>query len=63
MSIKREVQRVPDNGSIVARERLSREGEVAEVRRVFLYRVEGGMIVEFWLFDEDQPLIDRLWRA
>ena len=50
-------------GSIVARERLAREGEVAEVRRVFLYRVEGSQIVEFWLFDEDQPLIDHLWRA
>jgi ketosteroid isomerase-like protein len=50
-------------GSIVARERLSREGEVAEVRRVFLYRVEGRKIIEFWLFDEDQSLIDHFWRS
>jgi ketosteroid isomerase-like protein len=50
-------------GSIVVRERLSREGEVAEVRRVFVYRVEGRAIVECWVLDEDPALIDRLWRA
>ena len=49
-------------GSIVARERLTRDGEVAEVRRVLVYRVVAEKIVECWVLDEDQALIDRFWR-
>jgi hypothetical protein len=26
------------------------------------YRVAGGKIAECWVYDEDQALIDRLWR-
>jgi hypothetical protein len=49
-------------GTIVAVERLERDGEVATVRRVLVYRVEAGKIVECWVLDEDQALIDRFWR-
>jgi hypothetical protein len=50
-----------NRGAIVARERLTRDGESHDVTRVFLYRVEGDRIAECWLYDEDQALIDRLW--
>lgn len=50
-------------GAIVSRERLTRDGESHDLRRVFLYRVEADRIAECWLFDEDQALIDQLWAA
>jgi len=31
------------------------------VRRLFRYRIDGDQLVECWLYDEDQTLIDRLW--
>jgi hypothetical protein len=49
-------------GALVVRERLRRGDEEAEVQRVALYRVEGEQIVECWIHDEDQALIDRFWR-
>jgi hypothetical protein len=49
-------------GAIVVVEELSRDGEVALVRRVLTYKVENGKIIECWVLDEDQPLIDRFWR-
>ena len=53
-----------DGGAvIVARERLARDGEAHELRRVFRYRVAGGRFTECWLYDEDQALVDRLWGA
>src|SRR4051812_33216229 len=52
-------------GSIVAVERFARPDagiEPAEMRRVFVYRVAAdGQIVEVWMLDEDQELMDRLW--
>ncbi|MDP1820621.1 MAG: nuclear transport factor 2 family protein [Acidimicrobiales bacterium] len=50
-------------GTLVVRERLVRDGEQADVQRVFLYRVDGKRIVECWVLDEDQALIDRFWRS
>lgn len=49
-----------DLGAIVVRERLARDGEVAEVVRALHYRVAGGRITECWLYDQDQRLIDRM---
>jgi hypothetical protein len=49
-------------GALVVRERLVRGEDEADVRRVLVYRVEGEQIVECWLHDEDQALIDRFWR-
>ena len=52
-------------GSIVAVERFARQDagiEPVEVRRVFVYKVAtDGRIVECWVLDEDQTLMDRLW--
>ncbi|MEM8905792.1 MAG: nuclear transport factor 2 family protein [Actinomycetota bacterium] len=47
--------------AIVVRERLTRDGETHELRRVLRYRIEGGHLDECWLYDEDQELVDRLW--
>jgi len=49
-------------GSIVVREELTRDGEAHELRRVLGYRVEAGKIAECWVLDEDQRLVDHLWR-
>jgi ketosteroid isomerase-like protein len=48
-------------GAIVAIERFERDGKSEEVQRVLLYRVDGERIVECWLYDADQPLIDTFW--
>jgi hypothetical protein len=48
-------------GALVVRERLTRDGESVDLRRVLVYRVEGGKFAEVWLYDEDQAAVDRLW--
>lgn len=54
---------VSDTGAAVAVvERLTRDGESHEVRRLLRYRVEGGRLAECWLLESDQELIDHLWR-
>ena len=51
-----------DGGAvIVARERLTRDGEAHDLRRLFRYRVAADRFTECWLLDEDQALVDRLW--
>lgn len=47
-------------GGLVVRERITAGGEDALVERVFLYRIDGGLMRECWLYDSDQALIDRL---
>lgn len=51
-----------DAAVLVVRERLSRDGEQHTVTRLLRYRVEDDQFVECWLYDEDQRLIDHLWR-
>jgi uncharacterized protein len=48
-------------GALIAIERFERGNESAEVQRVLLYRVEADQFVECWLYDTDQPMIDRFW--
>ena len=48
-------------GTLVVVERITRGDLTAELRRVLVYRVEGGLIVECWVLDEDQALVDRFW--
>jgi ketosteroid isomerase-like protein len=50
-----------ERGAIVAIERFERDGESQDVQRVLLYRVHDGLIVECWLYDGDQRMIDRFW--
>ena len=49
-------------GCIVLREAFMRDGQTHEIERLGVYRVKGGKIVECWVFDEDQALMDRLLR-
>lgn len=49
-------------GALVVRERLERDDEAHEVERVARYRVVEGRIAECWIHDQDQALIDHLWR-
>ena len=56
-----EVLTGPGAAAIVVREQLSRNGEIAQLRRVLRYRIEADQLAECWLYDEDQALVDRLW--
>jgi len=64
---ERQLERIEDVlggdtfAALVAREALGDPPRV--VRRVFLYRVRNGRLIECWLFDEDQRFVDRLWSA
>jgi len=49
-----------ERGVVIAHEALGPEGARAEVERTLVYRVEAGLFVECWVYDQDQPLIDRL---
>jgi len=49
-------------GALVVTERLTRDGESHELERVLRYRVAMGKLVECWLHDSDQALVDHLWR-
>jgi len=49
-----------ERGVVVAREALGPEGGRVEIERTLVYRVEGGLFAECWLYDQDQALIDRL---
>lgn len=50
------------SGALVVRELLRRDGEEHELVRTLRFRVADDRIVECWLLDEDQALVDRLWR-
>lgn len=54
---------VGDRGAAVAvTERLARDGESAEVRRLLRYRIAGGRFVECWLHELDPAVVDHFWR-
>jgi uncharacterized protein len=48
-------------GAIVAVERVGAAGDTTDIRRVLVYRVRDEQLVECWLYDEDQRLVDGLW--
>lgn len=50
-------------GALVTREQLGPEDAAIEVERVLVYRIAGGQLAECWVYDADQPAIDRLIRA
>jgi hypothetical protein len=43
---------------IIARESITAAGETREVERVLVYRVEGDLLAECWVYDADQRFID-----
>ena len=51
----------PDAAVLVVREVLHVDDVATEIRRVLRFRIVGDRLSECWLYDEDQPLIDRAW--
>ncbi|MDW3220696.1 MAG: nuclear transport factor 2 family protein [Acidimicrobiales bacterium] len=51
-----------DTSTVVVTERFTRDDESHVLTRVLRYRIEGERFAECWLYDEDQPLVDHLWR-
>lgn len=52
-----------DGGALVVTETLRRDGKAVTLRRVLRYRVGGGLLRECWLHDEQQHVVDHLWRS
>jgi ketosteroid isomerase-like protein len=50
-----------DRGAIFVREGISVNGETHVVARALRYRVANGQLVECWLYDQDQHLVDAAW--
>lgn len=50
-----------DTGALFVTESLVIGGERHTVHRALRFRVAGDRIVECWLFDHDQHLVDRAW--
>lgn len=48
-------------GMIVAVERFERDGSSVEIDRILRYRVADGKLVECWVYDESQRLVDEYW--
>jgi len=48
-----------ERGALVARERLTVDGEPVDIERVLVYTVKDGLLHECWIYDADQSLIDR----
>jgi ketosteroid isomerase-like protein len=48
----------PERGALLVRERFSRDGRTAEVERLLVYSVRGGLLWHCWLYDQDQALVD-----
>lgn len=46
-------------GVIITLERWERDGMIAEMERLFRYRVKDGKILECWVCDPDQATVDR----
>lgn len=49
------------HGAIFVREAFEIAGERVVVDRCLRYRVDGDLIVEVWLYDHQQQLVDRAW--
>jgi ketosteroid isomerase-like protein len=48
-----------DHAIVMARERFEREGRVCELNRLLVYNVRDGKLVECWIYDADQRLVDE----
>jgi uncharacterized protein len=48
-------------GAIFTREAIVVDGQRVEISRALRFRLHNGLIVECWLYDQDQHLIDRAW--
>ncbi len=48
-------------GALFVRESMLVDGVSVELDRALRFRIHGGLIVECWLYDHDQHLVDRAW--
>jgi hypothetical protein len=51
-----------DGGALVVTETLERDGEAVTLHRVLRYRISHGQFRACWLLDEQQEVVDHLWR-
>jgi len=52
----------PERAAVIAREAFERDGVVAELDRVLVYRIADDLLVECWVHDGDQALVDSFLR-
>jgi ketosteroid isomerase-like protein len=50
-----------EHAVVLARERFERDGRQVDLNRVFVYHVRDGKLVEGWVYDEDQRVVDEFW--
>lgn len=53
----------PERAVVIAREAFERDGVVTELDRVLVYRIEGDLLAECWVYDGDQALVDGFLRG
>jgi uncharacterized protein len=51
------------HGALFTREQLVLDGEVTEVQRALRFRTSDAEILEIWLYDHDQHILDRSWAS
>ena len=51
------------HGAIFATESMTVGGETVQLARALRYRSADDRIVECWLYDHDQHLVDRAWAS
>jgi ketosteroid isomerase-like protein len=50
-----------DVGALFVREAIAVDDRIVEVARALRYRLRDDLIVECWLYDQEQHLVDRSW--
>jgi ketosteroid isomerase-like protein len=53
----------PARAVVIAREAFERDGVVTELDRVLVYRIDGDLLAECWVYDGDQALVDEFLRG
>ena len=53
----------PERAVVIAREAFERDGVVTELDRVLVYRIDGDLLAECWVYDGDQALVDEFLRG
>jgi len=52
----------PERAAVIAREAFERDGVATELDRVLVYRIADDLLVECWVHDGDQALVDSFLR-
>lgn len=52
----------PERAVVIAREAFERDGQITELDRVLVYRIQDDLLAECWVYDDDQALVDRFLR-